>query len=144
MARYSLGVKQSCTSKPSTSSRETWARSRASSTAARTWGSTYGSSAERARVGVVAQIRVADQNNAGTAVGHLAAVEAAQPALDDGVRVIVVGQRIRHGPCARLRVGIVSRVGEIHGGDGPQMRVVDAVAPVVFVDDSAEHVRPHE
>ena len=47
--------------------------------------------ADRPRIRVVAQVVVGDENDARTAVGHLAAVEAAQPALDDRVDLIVDG-----------------------------------------------------
>ncbi len=54
------------------------------------------------------------------------------------------GEQIGHLPVAGLGVGVTPGVGQVHRGDRMQMGVVDAVAPVVFVGDLVEHVRPHE
>ena len=97
------------------------------------------------RVRVVAQIVVGDQDDARAAVGHLAAVEPAQPALDHRVASSSASaMRVGHRPVPGLGVGVGAGVGEVQLGDGPQMRLVEAVAPVVLVGDSGEHVRPHE
>ena len=100
--------------------------------------------ADRPRAGVVTQVGVADQDETGSAVGHLAAVEPPKPAFDDGIGVVIVGQRIGHCPAAGLCVGIAARVGEVELGDRAQVALVDAVAPVVLVGHPVEHVRPHE
>ena len=94
--------------------------------------------------GMIAQVFVADQDDSRTAVGHLAAVEAAQPALDERIGRVVVADRIRHLPFSGLRVGVSARVGEVELRDRPQMGFVQAVAAVVFVGDLGEHRRPEE
>ena len=98
--------------------------------------------ADRARAGIVAQIAIVDQNQSRTAIGHLAAIEPAQPAFGDRVGGIVIGDRVGDRPRPGLCVGVAPRVGEVQLGDGTQMVVVQAVAPVVFVGDFVEHRRP--
>ena len=88
---------------------------------------------------------VGDQQHAGHAVGDLSAVGAPQPPLDDGIVVVVVGEAARAerpAPGLRERVGL--GVAHVEFGDGVQVRVVQAVPPVVLVGQLAEHVRPHE
>ena len=51
-------------------------------------------------VRVIAQVSVGDEHDACAAIGHLAAVEPSQPALDDGVLHVVVGER-RRAPSSR-------------------------------------------
>ena len=92
--------------------------------------------------GMVAQVGVVDQDQSRAAVGHLAAVEAPQPALGDRVGRVVVGDRVGDRPAAGLGVGVAPRVGEVELRDRAQMRVVQAVAPVVLVGDLGEHRRP--
>ena len=98
--------------------------------------------ADRARIRMVTQIGVVGQNQACPAVGHLAAVEASQPALGNRVGRIVVRDGVGDGPVARLRVGIAPCVGEVQLRNGPQMCVVQTIAPVVFVSHLREHRRP--
>ena len=170
MARYSLGVKQSCTSKPSTSSSvDVGAVERVEHRTAhvRQHVRVVGGAVElllqaqpdgavapavdppdRPHAGVVAQVVVGDEDDAGAAVGHLAAVEAAQPAFDDGVDVVVESpSRPRRSGTVQPRVcalGLRSGVGEVQLGDRAQVGLVEAVPPVVLVGDAGEHVRPHE
>ena len=103
--------------------------------------------ADRPKVRMVAQVVVGHEDDTGAAVGHLAAVEAAQPAFDDGVDLVVTvaaGSQVRHGPATCLRVGVRPRVGEVQLGDRAQVDLVEAVATVVLVGDLGEHVGPHE
>src|SRR5690242_9520307 len=88
---------------------------------------------------------VGDQQQAGHAVGDLGAVGAAQPPLDDGVVVVVLGEAARAElPFAGLGKRIGPGVAYVQLGDGVQVLVVEAVAAVVLVGQLAEHVRPHE
>ena len=98
------------------------------------------------RVGMVAQVVVGDQDDARAAVGHLAAVEAAQPALDDGVDLVIAVAGRRSGT-VQSRVcafGLRRALAKFSWRDGPQVGLVDAVATVVLVGDLGEHVGPHE
>ena len=169
IARYSLGVKQSCTSNPSTSSRVTsgtvervehraayvrhhvgvvGARGRASAAGpARRCGAPSRRFAPSGRaVRMVAQVVVGDQDDARAAVGHLAAVEATQPALDDRVDLVVVVGRRRSGT-AQPRVcalGLRGALAKFSAAIARRWVVVEAVPTVVLVGDAREHVRPHE
>ena len=87
---------------------------------------------------------VAAQHDACAAVGDLAAVVAPQPALDDRVGVVVVGQRFRNRPGAGLSIGVDAGVGAVECRDGSQVGLVEAVSAVVLGGDAVEHVRPHE
>ena len=87
-----------------------------------------------------------NQDDAGPTIGDLTAVITTQPTFDDGV-VSAVGAAISQRadlPTAGLGVGIAPGVGEIQVGDGTQVLVVQAVAPVVLLGDLLEHVRPDE
>ena len=87
---------------------------------------------------------VANEDHAGTAVGHLTAVESSDPALHGWVDRVVAtgGDQIRYLPVAGLGVGIAAGVGEVEGGDRVQVGVVDAESAVVFFGDLGEHRRP--
>ena len=89
---------------------------------------------------------IAHQDDPGTAIGHLTAVEPADPTLDAGVERIVaaVSHQVGHLPVAGLGIGVTPGVGEVDGGNPVQVGVVDAVPPVVFVGDLGEHRRPEE
>ena len=101
---------------------------------------------DRAHAGMLAQELVVDQDHARPAVGHLAAVVAADPALDGRVGLVVAAVRgeVGHLPVAGLGVGVAAGVGEVQRGDRVQVRLVDAVPAVVLVGDVGEHRRPHE
>src|SRR5689334_13171933 len=88
---------------------------------------------------------VGNQQQAGHAVGDLGAVGAAQPPLDDGVVVVILGEAARAElPFAGLGKRVVFRIAHVELGDGVQVLVFQAVAAVVLVGQLAEHVRPHE
>jgi hypothetical protein len=92
-----------------------------------------------------ALIAVGDQQHAGHPVGDLSAVGAAEPALDDRVVTVVAGEAARpERPAPRLRQRVGLGVAHVELGDGVQVRVVQAVPPVILVGQLAEHVRPHE
>src|SRR6185437_14603652 len=66
-------------------------------------------------------------------------------ALDDRVVTVVVGEAARpERPAPRLRQRVGLGVAHVELGDGVQVRVVQAVPPVILVGQLAEHVRPHE
>ncbi len=68
---------------------------------------------DRACVGVIAQVVVGHQHDTRATVGHLAAVEPAQPAFDDGVDLIVTVAPRPSGPGrsnhASVRSGSIAR-----------------------------------
>ena len=103
-----------------------------------------GDPGDRPSVGMLAQVFVVDQHDSRAAVGHLAAVESAQPAFDERVSRAVVADRVGHCPFPGLRVGVSARIAEVELRDRPQMGFVQSVAAVVFVGDRGEHRRPEE
>ena len=94
---------------------------------------------------MIAQPLVGDQNDPGAAVGHLAAVEAAQPALDDGVVAVVVGRAdpalTKSRVCAlgllRAFAKLSAAIARRCVSSMPYRRSYSRGHPV-------EHVRPHE
>ena len=97
--------------------------------------------AQRARV--LARQRLAGQDHAGGAVGDLAAVELAQPALDNRIqRIVFTEAALGEAPFARLRLGVAPRVVEVDLGDARQMLVREAVAFLVLGADPIEQERP--
>ena len=99
---------------------------------------------DRPSIGMLAQVFVGHQHDSCAAVGHLAAVESAQPAFDQRIALVVVADRVGDFPFSGLRVGVSAGVAEVELGDRPQMGFVQSVAAVVLVGDRGEHRRPQE
>lgn len=104
-----------------------------------------GGSAPAEQLRVLPHEGIRGDHHARSPVGHLAAVVAAGPALDDRVGVVVTGEALGAEPPGaglgpRVRPGVA--VGEL--GEPVEVHVVDPVAPVVLVGHVRERGRPHE
>jgi hypothetical protein len=85
----------------------------------------------------------AGQDDRRAAVGDLAAVGAAQPALDDRVDGVVLREgRVGQGPAAGLRERVAPRVAEVLAADRDEVAAIEAPALGVGVADAGEHARP--
>ena len=80
----------------------------------------------------------------GGAVRHLPAVVAPHASLDDGVRLVILGEAaLVELPLARLGIGIAARVLVVDAGDLAQMVVADAAIFLgVGIDQVGEGRRP--
>ncbi len=87
----------------------------------------------------------AGENDAGGAIGDLAAVLLAHPPLDNRVEFVIATEgALGKLPLAGLGASVVPGIAEVDPGDGVEVLAVDAVALVVLAGDAIEQEGPGE